>query len=527
MNKINRIIFCIIDDLRSEHLFEYINKNLLPNIKTLMSNGIYSKNCITDFPAVTYPTQVSMITGTYTGNYQKELCHGIPAFSWMDRTHSPPILRDYGTYGSDEYIQLYKLNGDIGKNCRTLPEMINEGNKSSIGQFINRGSHYFFPESKIKMALYYLLIRYSGNVKKFMFLANSFLIKKLIDNFEKPKKYFTTNEPPICSLLLFFTSDILMHLFGYDSKAYKLNLMLIDKLLGVLIKRLEKLGYLDDTAIAISADHGNYKANKLGDLRNFFNQYGLTHYHPYRNKNGNINVSELGGIGIFNFKSINSGPKRDWTRPNLKELEHFGKKKINLLHKLFEIKDNYLMFYADDENDLKKGLIHLNRKNKTTGKIDSGFIEYKGIGRDYKTRYCSESKDSDIFNYFNDELACKLLDERFHSTQEWLSHTYHINYSIYPDLIPRHFKNPRGADIITCTQGNIVYNIKHGKRKGESLYQHDIGLKKNIVVPLLIGGSNQIPIKEIPFCKTTDIVPTLLKMLGKKPYKSVIGNSLI
>ncbi|MFX1558485.1 MAG: alkaline phosphatase family protein, partial [Promethearchaeota archaeon] len=273
MNKINRIIFCIIDDLRSEHLFEYINKNLLPNIKTLMSNGIYSKNCITDFPAVTYPTQVSMITGTYTGNYQKELCHGIPAFSWMDRTHSPPILRDYGTYGSDEYIQLYKLNGDIGKNCRTLPEMINEGNKSSIGQFINRGSHYFFPESKIKMALYYLLIRYSGNVKKFMFLANSFLIKKLIDNFEKPKKYFTTNEPPICSLLLFFTSDILMHLFGYDSKAYKLNLILIDKLLGVLIKRLEKLGYLDDTVIAISADHGNYKANKLGDLRNFFNQY--------------------------------------------------------------------------------------------------------------------------------------------------------------------------------------------------------------------------------------------------------------
>jgi hypothetical protein len=527
MNKINRVIFCIIDDLRSEHLFDLISKNLLPNIKSLITNGTYSRNCITDFPAVTYPTQISMITGTYTGDYQKELCHGVPSFCWMSRNHSPPILRDYGTYGSDEYIQLYKLNDDIGKNCRTLPEMIDEGNKSSIGQFINRGSHYFFPERKMKMALYYLLIRYSGNIKKFMFLANNVLIKKLIDNFEKPKKYFKINEPPICSLLLFFTSDILMHLFGYDSKVYKLNLMLIDKLLGVLIKRLDKMGYLDDTAIAISADHGNYKANKLGDLRNFFNHYELNHYYPYRNNKGNINVSEFGGIGIFNFKSRNSAPNRNWCRPNLNELENFGKKKINLLQKLFEIEDNYLMFYASDNNNLKKGVIYLKRKNKVTGKIDSGFIEYTGSGKDFKTKYCSESQDSDIFNYVNDELACTMLDEKFHSTQEWLSHTYHVDYSIYPDLIPRHFKNPRGADIITCTRGNIVYNIKHGKRKGESLYQHDIGLRKNTVVPLIIGGSNEIPIREIPFCKTTDVVPTLLKMLGKKPHKSVIGNSLI
>lgn len=527
MNKINRIIFCIIDDLRAEHLFELISKDLLPNIKKLMNNGIYSRKCITDFPAVTYPTQVSMITGTYTGNYQKELCHGVPSFHWMDRGVSPPILRDYGTYGSDEYIQLYKLNDDIGINCRTLPEMINEGNKSSIGQFINRGSHYFFPERKIKMALYYLLIRYSGNIKKFMFLANNFLIKKLIDNFEKPKKYFKINEPPICSLLLFFTSDILMHLYGFNSKVYKLNLMLIDKLLGVLIKELAKMGYLEDTAITISADHGNYKANKLGDLRFFFKHNGLTHYHPSRNIKGNTNVSEFGGIGIFNFKSPNSNNTKEWKRPSLKELENFGKKKVNLFQRLFEIKDNYLMFYAEDNNTLKKGLIHLRRKSIKTGKIFSGFIEYIGNGRELKTRYRSESQDFDIFNYINDDLACKMLDGKFHSSQEWLSHTYHIDYSMYPDLITRQFKNPRGADVITCTGGNIVYNIKHGKRKGKSLYQHDIGIRKNIVVPLIIGGSSEIPLREISFCKTTDIVPTLLKMLGKKPHKSVIGNSLI
>jgi len=81
MNKINRIIFCVIDDVRSKHFFDFIDKGLLPNFKKLMENGIYSKNCITDFPSITYPTQISITTGTYTGDYRKELCHGIGAVS--------------------------------------------------------------------------------------------------------------------------------------------------------------------------------------------------------------------------------------------------------------------------------------------------------------------------------------------------------------------------------------------------------------------------------------------------------------
>jgi bisphosphoglycerate-independent phosphoglycerate mutase (AlkP superfamily) len=59
------------------------------------------------------------------------------------------------------------------------------------------------------------------------------------------------------------------------------------------------------------------------------------------------------------------------------------------------------------------------------------------------------------------------------------------------------------------------------------LYLHDIGLRRSTVVPLIIGGSNNIPIKKVSYCKITDIVPTLLKMLGKKPHPSVVGESLI
>ncbi|MHA1508452.1 MAG: alkaline phosphatase family protein, partial [Promethearchaeota archaeon] len=100
MNQIKHVIFCIIDDVRSDQFFKLIDAGSLPNLKRLMNEGIYSKNCITDFPSLTYPTQVSMMTGTYTGNYLEESCHGVPSFHWMDRSKDPPFLRSYNSIGS-------------------------------------------------------------------------------------------------------------------------------------------------------------------------------------------------------------------------------------------------------------------------------------------------------------------------------------------------------------------------------------------------------------------------------------------
>ena len=148
------------------------------------------------------------------------------------------------------------------------------------------------------------------------------------------------------------------------------------------------------------------------------------------------------------------------------------------------------------------------------------------IGANYKTRYILEN-EKDIFDYSNDTIASKLLDNKFHTTQEWLSATSHLDYPLYPDLIPRHFKNPRSCDLILSNDGSVVFNIKNGKKRRDHLHHHDRGVRECMNVPLIIGGSQEIPMEQIPFCKITDIVPTLLKFLGKTPHKSVQGNSLI
>ena len=71
------------------------------------------------------------------------------------------------------------------------------------------------------------------------------------------------------------------------------------------------MGYLKDTAIAITSDHGNYRAQRYGKITNFFKSNLLTHYHPRRNHKGNMNISKYDGVGFFNFKSNMNLNKRN------------------------------------------------------------------------------------------------------------------------------------------------------------------------------------------------------------------------
>lgn len=528
MTGIDYLIFIIMDNIRAKQFFSLIENGYLPNIKILMNNGLHSDNCICDFPSVTYPTQVSIMTGTYTGDYLNEDCHGIPSFNWMDRSYDPPILRSYGSAGSDEKIQIYKLNEDIGNNCKTLFEYFPENNTSSIGQFINRGTKYFFPEKKWKLIAYYLALKSALHPEKILSWTNTLFVKKLIAILKRPKDFFESKEIPVVNVLYFFSSDVLFHLKGNNSISYINNLIHYDQLIGILIKKLKELDIYRNTLIIITSDHGNYEGKRSSNPKALLKTEGLLNYSNKRIKNANINIAEFGGVGFLYFRARSSEGKSIWMKPTLKELEHYGPMKVNLLKTLFNLDGIKRMYYFDDDNTSEKGMIHLRRKMKKDDKIENGIIEYEGKGQELKVRYVLEGDHDKIFDYPLNSLTEKVLDGKYHGINEWFEATAFLDYPLYPYLLSRYFKNPRSSDIVICTEGEVVYNIKHGKKQNDRTYSHDIGLRKSMIVPLIIsGGSDEIPIKNISHCRNIDIIPTIMKIFKKSTCEKFLGKSLI
>jgi hypothetical protein len=198
---------------------------------------------------------------------------------------------------------------------------------------------------------------------------------------------------------------------------------------------------------------------------------------------------------------------------------------MNLFEILWDIPGVELMYYKDDSSNNDKGIIHLERRDKTTKKIVRGRIEYSGNGKEQRTKYVFDNED--LFGYFTSEKSSSVLDNKSHTIEEWIEATYQTNFINLVDQLPRHFKNPRSCDIMVSNTGLYNYNYEHGHTKGISPFSHDIASKESMFVPLIIGGSLEIPKLELSYCKTTDIVPTLLNLLGKDPHSSVIGKSIL
>jgi hypothetical protein len=499
--KVNQVILIILDDVRAEHMFKWMAEGILPNIAQIAKNGIISQDCITSFPSVTLPCYSNILTGTYSGYYPKE-GSGVPSYHWIDRRDPPlerkksPFIRNYS-----DRRDIFKINKDIGSSVKTIFEQVDEGNLLSVINFLYRGSLFPIPKE---------------------FRVES-IFKKIEEVYRDPNNFFSFKEVPIITVGYIPHTDGYMHQLGFNHPEYRNLIIRCDKYIGSLIKTLKQTGYYEDTAICITSDHGNYKAEKFYDLEPFFHQKGLIPYNP-KTGLGDFD-SNFGGVGFFNFHGTT------WHHhPTITQMKNFktsgaGNTTLNLFKTLWEIPGVKLMYFKGDNCTPDKGIIHLERQVEETGKILKGRIEYNGKEGNQKTKYTYETQD--LFGYENKEESQVLLNNKEHTIDEWFSATSKINFVGLIDQLPRFFKNPRSCDIMVSTIGEYCFNYEHGNTLGTSLYTHDVALRSSMIVPFIIGGSLEIPKMELFYCKTTDIVPTLLDLLGKKPHSSVIGKSVL
>ncbi|MHA2288840.1 MAG: alkaline phosphatase family protein [Promethearchaeota archaeon] len=497
---VDQVILILIDDVRSSHLFDLISKGKLPNIAQIAKNGISSENCITSFPSITFPCYSNVIIGSYSGYFPKE-GSGIPMYHWVGRSYPPvegkrfPIIRN-ASKGS----HLLKLNTDLGVNCQTIFEQAGEGNFLSSLNLLNRGSVLIPPKEYTTQSI----------------------LQGVEHVFKDPKSIFEENSVPKVTVAYIPKTDDLMHNKGFDHPEYINELIKCDRSIGDLIKTLKSTGNYESTAIGIISDHGNYKADKIYDIAPYFEEKGLIQYNA-RKGTGDFDAT-IGCVGFFNFRG------EDWFQhPTNSQLKEFvasgsGNKKLNLFETLWKIPGVKLLYYREEGNTPDKGVIHLEHRDKKSGRLFKDRIEYEGHGIKQKTKYIPDEKD--FYRYSEYEESTKLLDNRGHTIDGWLKATNKIDYPIVVDQVPRYLKNPRSCDIMTSTLGEYAFGYEHGQTMPRHPYSHDIGLKKSMTVPFIIGGSPNVPKLKLEYCKTTDMVPTLLNLIGEKPHYSVVGKSV-
>ena len=151
-SKVNQVILIILDDIRASQLFNLMNEGKLPNISEIANNGIKCSNCITSYPAITFPCYGNIITGSYSGYFPKE-GNAVPLYHWINRSDppevkkKPPFIRNYG-----DRAQLLKINRDIGNKVKTIFEQGGESNFLSSTSFLYRGSSFALAEHFFNVA---------------------------------------------------------------------------------------------------------------------------------------------------------------------------------------------------------------------------------------------------------------------------------------------------------------------------------------------------------------------------------------
>ncbi len=491
----NYVILLVIDDLRADQFNALLKEGKLPNIKEFLTNGIIS-DCTGCFPAITYPAQSTLLTGVYPDAYTP------PGGHWVKRDKK--LIRNYNTF--EEFTVINEELGPVNTIFELIP-----GNTAGLSIGLNRGCSQIYPT---KLQVVRLFLWYMKILRKKMIFLNTLLLKKLLDYFNKPRKFFRNAEPPRLTVSWFLTTDDALHHHGAESEEYLHTLRDIDTKIGELIKGrgknkgLKELGYLDDTVIMLTSDHGNYKANKWVDIAPYLNQIGLIPLIP-KKQEGNFDAT-MGSLCFFSLRG------ETWLeRPTIQQMQHYGPNQVNLFDAILDIPGAKYLYYREDGNTFEKGLIHVLKKEDD--KKSSTFIEYRN----------DETKvGTDLFGYSKDETATKMLDGKFHSIDEWLEHTHHVDFPMVIDQVARLFRNPNSCDIMMSTCGETIFNYEHGKTKHDHIHGHDIGRKSALTVPLLISGS-QIPSKTLPYSKSTDIVPTILKLLGEPIPPNLVGKPLI
>lgn len=483
-----------------------------PNIsKYFIQDGAFTANGVSVWPSSSIPAHTAIVTG----NYPRET-------GMMGQRQFDAKQRKYTSYiGLGIQMHRYILD----KNVKALCERFDNVRSLDVLQIANRGCSLFIPGTPHDEKVL-------GQTKEFVNATDA--LSKLSGKSEIPKIVIMTL-PDI---------DHETHNDKISSEISKELYLSADKKIGEIIDLYKRKGLFDKTLFVLAADHGMGEVNNHVTLDNIFDDMRFKTYQSLKWKaipawgsfeanfylgtkykfNTEYNAVALWG-GNSDALVYIKGQKRDkngkviyesWDiKPDDEQLKNYfvGGDNINILSRLFEYSPGIGLAFTNP----KKNVFNVYSKNgqgQITERSNDGQVEFS-----YRVVEGTDPLGYSQYSFMADYIK----NNTFLSDQEWLSLTY---LSHYPDALRRiaySFENKNSGNInIMAADGwdftpwYVASRVLVGSHGSLNAQQS--------LVPIMFHGPGVKNI-EMPFARTVDILPTILKYFDQ-PTDGVQGRVL-
>jgi len=263
------VVLVSIDGFAAYHLYD--QQLELPNIRSLIREGVWASSSETVFPSVTHPSHTTMLTGV------EPRLHGVLSNRLRNRetgesfhpTNKPrteivrvPTLFDLAKEaGLSTASFFWPETRDDPAVDFNIPEVLDADNKAEPSALDPRFAERL-EEAGVPIHLYY---RWYGTERQG---AGDLILA------EAAAHVIRSEKPNLLAIHILVT-DKAQHDYGPHHYLAKAALTMADACVGILRQALEDAGVGDQSVIIVTADHGFHSVSHELNVRPFFERAGL------------------------------------------------------------------------------------------------------------------------------------------------------------------------------------------------------------------------------------------------------------
>ena len=350
--------------------WDYVNRNITPNIQELINTGVRAQSIRPAFPSKTFPNHYSIITGMYTET------HGI-------------VSNNFREPSTGKWYSMSDVEGSKNASEWYLGEAFWE---TAEHNGITSAS-YFWPASTLKDK--------SRRPTYAKMYNRATPYRTRIDSLLKWLQY-PKDKRPYFSSIYFEDTDDYGHQFGPNSSEINTSIMRCDSLAGYLMDGLQKIGLGDSVNVVFTSDHGMTELSKerVINVQEMLNglSYNSSDHGPFML----IQPSEKDRDKIAEILESNQNHYEFYLREEVPLHYHYSKSK--------RITDFVLIadlgWYLALQNDIE----HWSEYDNATHGFDNNELDMHGIfianGPAFKNGY----KSGTVWNVDIYPLLCKIFD---------------------------------------------------------------------------------------------------------------------